>query len=94
MVLVRKMIKNYQYDDNNDGYDDNDNDGDDDDDDDDDNCFMWRTMVSAAPLYVAPWADRPHDTKTNNVSSSSYLPSSSPGQSPWVLAFETGCITD
>ena len=65
---------------------DNDNDGYD---DDDDNCFMWSTMLSAAPLYVAPWADRPPVIKPNNRSSSS--PPSFPSlSSPWTLDFTGG----
>ena len=38
--------------------------------DDDQNCFMWRTMVSAPPLCVAPWVDRPPDIEPHQGSSS------------------------
>ena len=34
--------------------------------------FMRHRMVSGAPLYVAPWADRLADTKPNILSSSSW----------------------
>ena len=38
--------------------------------DDDQNCFMWRTMVSAPPLCVAPRVDSPPDIEPHQRSSS------------------------
>ena len=36
--------------------------------DDDQNCFMWRTMVSAPPLCVAPRVDSPPDIEPHQRS--------------------------